>query len=224
MSNGKLIKEKRNVRGFDRIRIRDIGELLLEQGEKETLIVETDADLMSKVKTRVVDGELILEVSGGWLDKLSLGLAEISGRRVKYYLTAREIHGLSISGKGEIKSDRIATDRLKVGMSGKGEVSITTLETTKLSVSMSGRGEFSAAGSAIHQEININGSGEYKALDLEGQTTKINISGHGNASVWTYQELEANISGFGNVEYRGSPAVSHTISGLGSVRQLQKSD
>lgn len=223
MIETKKVTEKREVSGFDRVHVRDIGELILTQGEKESLVVEADADLMSKVKTEVRSGVLNLEVGRGWLDKLSLGLAELSGKRVKYYLTVREIRELKISGKGDIAAEKIDSDRLKVSISGMGNVNIGSLNTGKLSVSISGRGEFGSAGAVVHQKVAISGSGEYKAIDLESQSAVVKISGQGNASVWANEELEATISGFGTVEYRGSPSVSHSISGLGSVRQLKKS-
>ena len=223
MSATEKVTEKREVGSFDRVHVRDIGEVILTQGEKESLVVEADADLISKVKTEVRSGVLNLEVGSGWLDKLSLGLAELSGKRVKYYLTVREIHEVKISGKGEVTADMIESDRLSIGISGMGNVNIASLSTGKLSVSISGRGEFTSAGSAVHQKVAISGSGDYNAIDLESQSAIVKISGQGNASVWASEELEAKISGYGKVEYRGSPTVSHSISGLGSVRQLKKS-
>jgi hypothetical protein len=223
MAAAEKVTEKREIGGFDRVHVRDIGEVILTQGEKESLVVEADADLISKVKTEVRSGVLNLEVGRGWLDKLSLGLAELSGKRVRYYLTVREIHELKISGKGDVEADKIDSDRLSVSISGMGNVNIGTLDAGKLSVSISGRGEFASAGSVVHQKVAISGSGDYKAIDLESQSAAVKISGQGNASVWAIEELEANISGYGKVEYRGSPSVSHSISGLGSVRQLKKS-
>jgi carbon monoxide dehydrogenase subunit G len=222
MSSTDRVTEKRVVSGFDRVHIRDIGQLILTQGEQESLVVEAEADVMPKVATNVRDGELILEVGRGWLDKLTVGLSELSGNRVKYYLTARDIRGLRISGKGDITAGEIDTDKLKVGISGMGNVTISSLQAKKLSVSISGRGEFASAGSVVHQKVSISGSGDYVAIDLESHSAVVKISGQGNASVWANEELEATISGFGKVEYRGSPSVSHTISGLGSVRQLKK--
>jgi hypothetical protein len=223
MAETTTVTEKREVSGFDRVHIRDIGELIVTQGEKESLIVEADADLISKVKSEVRGGVLNLEVGRGWLDKLSLGLSELAGKRVKYYLTVREIRELKISGKGDITADKIDSDQLSVGISGKGNVNIAFLNTGKLSVGISGHGEFSSAGNVVHQEIRVSGSGDYHAVDLESQSTVIKISGHGNASVWAIEELEAIISGHGKVEYRGSPSVSHSISGVGSVRQIKPS-
>ncbi len=223
MSATEKITEIREVGGFDRVHVRDIGELILTQGDKESLVVEADADLISKVKTEVKGGVLNLEVGRGWLDKLTVGLSELSGKRVKYYLTVREIHELKISGKGDITADKVDSDRLSVSISGLGNVNIASLKTGKLSVSISGRGEFASAGSVVHQKVSISGSGEYKAIDLESQSAIVKISGQGNASIWAIEELEARISGYGKVEYRGSPTVSHSISGLGSVRQLKKS-
>jgi len=222
MSSTDKVTEKRVVSGFDRVHIKDIGQLILTQGDQESLVVEAEADVLPKVTTEVRDGELVLEVGRGWLEKLTAGLSELSGNRVTYYLTAREIRGLRISGKGDITAGEIDTDKLKVGISGMGNVTISSLQAKKLSVSISGRGEFASAGTVVHQKASISGSGEYVAIDLESQSAVVKISGQGNASLWAIEELEATISGFGKVEYRGSPSVSHTISGLGSVRQLKK--
>lgn len=223
MATDKTVSEKREISGLNRITVRDIGDLLLSQGDKESLVVEADPDLLAKVKTKVKDGKLILELGSGWLDKLSIGLSDLSGRRVRYIVTVRELDELKISGKVDVSAGSLDSDRLTVGISGMGRVEIDTLNSGKLSVGISGRGEFSASGSVIHQDISVSGSGDYRAGDLESQSTVIRISGQGSAKVWAVEELEVTISGYGNVEYRGSPSVNQTISGVGSVRQLEKS-
>jgi hypothetical protein len=223
MATDKTVNEKREVSDFNYIHIRDIGELILSQGDRESLVVEAEPELIAKVKTKVKDGKLILELGGGWLDKLSIGLSDLSGRRVRYIVTVRELNKLKISGKVDVTAGRLDSDRLSVGISGMGRVDIDNLSAKKLSVEISGRGEFSASGSAIHQDISVSGSADYRAGDLESQSTVIRISGQGNAKVWAVEELDVTISGYGNVEYRGNPSVNQTISGLGSVRQLEKS-
>jgi hypothetical protein len=223
MATDKTVSEKREISDFNRITVRDIGELVLSQGDKESLVVEADPDLLAKVKTKVKDGKLILGLGSGWLDKLSIGLSDLSGRRVRYIVTVRELDELKISGKVDVTAGSLDSDRLAIGISGMGRVEIDTLNTKKLSVGISGRGEFSAYGSVIHQDISVSGSGDYRAGDLESQSTVIRISGQGSAKVWAVEELVVTISGYGNVEYRGNPSVNQTISGLGSVRQIEKS-
>lgn len=223
MDTETTVTEKRSVSGFDRVHLSDIGEMFLTQGDDESLVVAAEPDLLPRVRTEVRNGKLILKFSGGWLDKLSLGLSELSGKRIKYFLNVREIHELRITGKGDVTADAIYSDRFSPGISGMGSVDIGTLNVAKLSVDISGRDHVSLAGSTTQQKIGVSGSGEHGARELESKSTTVRISGHGNATVWATDELEATISGYGNVEYYGNPSVSQSISGLGSVNQFKKS-
>ncbi len=72
----------------------------------------------------------------------------------------------------------------------------------------------------VAQDIDISGSGEYRAGDLQSETAKIKISGSGDVTLWVIESLDANVSGSGSVNYYGHPQTSLSSSGSGKIKSL----
>ena len=61
--SGDIITENREVSGFDRVSLSGFGEVTIEVGEKESLTVTTDDNIMPYVHTEVKNNTLILTAS-----------------------------------------------------------------------------------------------------------------------------------------------------------------
>lgn len=192
--SGDLVSETRDVSNFDSIALSGSGDVIVTQGAGESLIIETDDNVMEHIKADVRGGTLEL----GFKE----GSGAISPTRLIFTVGVDEIQSLSISGSGDIESSSIDTDRLDANISGSGEINLS--------------------GKADNQDINISGSGTYNAADLQGETVKVKISGSGEATVWATQALDTDISGSGTVNYYGTPSVS--TSGSGSAKVNNKGD
>jgi hypothetical protein len=207
--SGDLITETREVSNFDSIALSGSGEVVITQGDGESLTIETDANVMEHVKAEVKGGTLEL----GFEDGLNL----ISPTRLIFTVGVDELAGLSISGSGDIESDMIETDRLDVKISGSGDVQIGTLTADEVKAKISGSGDIDLAGEAATQDVSISGSGKYRAGDLQGETVEVSISGSGDATVWATESLDISISGSGSVDYYGRPSISTSGSGSGNI-------
>jgi hypothetical protein len=84
---------------------------------------------------------------------------------------------------------------------------------------MGGTRDVEISGEADRQEVEILGSGDYRAEDLKSKEAKIDVRGSGSAVVNASDELEAGVTGSGSVEYVGDPAVEQNVSGAGEVRK-----
>jgi hypothetical protein len=210
--SGDLVTETRDVSGFDSIALSGSGEVIITQGEGESLTIETDDNIMEHVKA---------EVRGG---TLNLGFEEgvnvVSPTRLVFTVGVDELTSVSIGGSGDIESDAIVTDRFEATISGSGDVLIPELTADAVEARIGGSGEIDLAGEAADQNVNIGGSGSYRGGDLRGETVKVTIGGSGNATVWATESLDANISGSGSVRYYGSPSVNSSSSGSGNVSSL----
>lgn len=220
MSEEQRSTETREVSGFDRVSLRSLGDMTIVQGERESLTIEADADLLPKIKTTVEGGRLIIDIGRDWWERLTTAFLSFDSD-IKYQLSVRELRGMSLAGAGSIRAERLTSDRLKVSTSGAAKVEIGSLTVQSLDVAISGRGEFEASGTATDQEADISGLGEYRAGNLAGETVEVSISGHGRATVRASRSLEVNISGMGTVEYYGNPALSQRVSGMGTIRRLE---
>ena len=58
--SGNVVTEERDVSGFDRVALSGFGEVIITQGDKESLTVETDDNLMRYIETKVRGGTLEL--------------------------------------------------------------------------------------------------------------------------------------------------------------------
>jgi hypothetical protein len=184
-----VTEESRDVSGFEEVELRGAGNLAIEQTGSEWLSVEAEEDVLLKLRTEVVNNRLII----GPKPNTTIHTTE----PINYKLTVKDLNALAVSGSGNVEGEGISTDRLAVTISGAGNVK--------------------TGGEAGKQEINISGSGDYRAEDLESKEVKIDVAGSGSALVNVSEELDAKISGVGSVEYIGDPTVSQDVSGVGRV-------
>ncbi len=56
-------KETRIIQSFDKIRFKDFGNLILTQGDQESLTIEADAELMAELISEVRDDTLVLALT-----------------------------------------------------------------------------------------------------------------------------------------------------------------
>jgi hypothetical protein len=220
-------KETRIIQSFDKIRFKDFGNLILTQGDQESLIIEADAELLNELISEVRDDTLVLGIEDDWFSRIGKVFSSIlssKGHKVNYYLTFVNLHKVNISGQCHLTCPSLETDKMKFNISGMGNLELDHLACDELEVSISGRGEFKAAGTADSQNIRISGSSDYKAAGLASKSVRVAISGQGNADVWVEDELDISISGLGQVNYRGRPKLRQVISGLGKSRRIDDDD
>ena len=190
--SGKIVTQSRAVSGISNVSLSGSGQVLIEQGDSESLTVTTDDNLLQYIKTEVHGNQLDL----GFTDPLT-NLQPTND--IMFTLKVKKLEGLEISGSGKADVKRLAQDRLQVRISGSGDVS--------------------GQGAAQDLELRISGSGSYRGQDIKSQRAMVGVSGSGNAVVSASDTLKADVSGSGTIEYLGDPQVSQNISGSGSVRR-----
>jgi hypothetical protein len=212
--------EERAVSGFEQVILKDIGEVIITQGERESLLVEAEEDVLPRIQTDVIDGRLVIGIKGDWLNRLSVGIGQISTGAIRFHLRARQVTGLEVHGAGNIRAERLDAPSLALKLSGAGSIEIGGLSSRDLRVLLSGAGKVELEGSAEAQEVELSGTGSYQALRLETKRGKVHVSGVGGAAVNVSDELEARISGLGGVQYKGDPRLQTSISGLGRLTKV----
>ena len=218
MALGQIIKQERSVTGFDRVNLSGSGKVILTQGNRESLTVEAEEDMLPYIITEVRGRTLNLKVKERYWKKAHWGS---SRNGIKYYVSMRSVQGVSVSGSGNITSEEIETDNLKTSISGSGKITIKSLQAEELNIHISGSGKCLMAGKVSIQNVTISGSGSYKGKDLKSDEATVHISGSGGATVWVEKEIDVQISGSGKVEYKGDPKfVSFQSSGSGRVKKI----
>jgi hypothetical protein len=218
MSSDGYVTETREVSGFDRVTLKEFGKLIIQQGKEEALSIETHYDLMPKILSDVQNGELILGLKGGVLDKFTDFLStSLSGHRITFHLTVKELRALRVSGAASVDLQILQTDKIAFLLSGAGSIDSDGLNAEFVEVRLSGTGKIELRGEAEAQQVLISGAGGYIARKLKTNEARIKLSGAGKAIVWAEEDLDVTISGIGSVDYYGEPELQLDITGLGNV-------
>lgn len=207
--SGDLVTESRSVRGFDRVTATTSGELIITQGETESLTVETDDNIIDDIITEVEGGTLTLKGRPG---------TSHSPTRLTYNLAVRDLAGVKVTGSVDVSADSFSTDQLEISVSGSGDVRIGSLTAQSLQLRISGSGDVELAGQVARQTVALSGSGKYEGADLASTDTELVLTGSGNAVVWVTGWLTGRISGSGSASYYGEPDVDMSDTGTGSLR------
>lgn len=209
--SGNLETEERKISGFDEIQFTGTGNLIIEQGDEESLTIEADDNIIGLIETKVRGDVLHIGYKRG--------VNIIPTGTIKFYLTVEDLDRIDLSGVGDIDCDGFETDDLEFNISGSGDIKFN-IEAKNIEIDVSGLGDISLSGKVGSHKIQINGSGNYDAEELESKNCEIDISGLGSATVNVSDSLGIEINGAGNVYYKGSPDISQDISGLGRIKSL----
>jgi predicted small secreted protein len=209
--SGKRISEPRPVSGIERVVLAGSGDVVLTQGDRESLTVETDDNLMQYITAEVSGGTLTLSIKEG---------VNVWTTRLRFTLTVVDLDGLIVSGSGDIDAERFDTDALEVRVDGSGDVRVKTLAAQSTKVRISGSGSVELAGQVSEQEVTIGGSGKYRGGDLRSETAAVKVDGSGDATLWATGSLDARLAGSGSVRYYGDPQTSTSDTGSGRIRRV----
>lgn len=233
--DGDVIEEQRSVSGISRVRVANQGDLFIELGEQESLVIEAESNLMQYLESEVRAGELVLDTSNG----VNLG----NTKPIRYYLTVTELEGVAISSSGDIEAPALEADKfsidvnssgnvsveglivqdLDVNISSSGGVAIDELTAGRLEVDISSSGNLAIKSGAVEQQgISISSSGDYDGGELSSQRANVRLTSSGNATVRVSDELTARLSSSGSLYYIGSPTIDAQESSSGDVIQLEE--
>ena len=214
--SGNVISESREVSGFDQISVCCGMQLILTQGETESLEIEADDNLLPEIESYVEGSQLIVRFKddGG-------GINFRTTQTIRVRVSAREIRGVEVSGGGQAEVGDVNSDRLSVGLSGGSLAEFSKVIADALTVDMSGGGNFSAQELAVSSlEMGMSGGSDASIGKLSAGSLKVDGSGGGQATIAGSVNDQA-IEWSGGGKYRAGDLESQTavlrMSGGGSA-------
>lgn len=213
--NGNVITEARDIPSFERVHNSVNAHVILMKGDKYSVKVEGESNIVAVLQTEVKDGEL--NVRFPFLKNVR------NTRPLRVTVTTPgTISEVSNSGSGGIRGEEVfRNDVMSLRNSGSGEIKVA-LNADRLDMNMSGSGNIQISGRAKQAECNVSGSGSIRGSDLrvDGRS-KIHVSGSGSCSITTDGVLDGIISGSGGINYSGNPSEVNVIhSGSGRARKI----
>jgi hypothetical protein len=212
--SGNIVSETREIKDFEKVSLEGIGNLIIEQGDKESITIEAEDNIIPKIETTVRNGILVIDYKRPYFNI-------IPTKDIKFHLKVKNLSSINLSGAGNVECDKFETDKLKINTSGAGKIkfNVTAID---FEVDISGAGSAELSGKVEEQKIDISGAGNYQAKDLESKNCTISISGIGSATVNATENLDITISGVGNVNYIGSPKINQEINGPGRIKNISE--
>ena len=165
-------------------------------GKENSVVIEGKKDIVAKVKTEVVDGELRVELENS--------IFSLFGRNdlgnLTAHITTPDLTAFMLSG------------------SGRGDIDGLTAGTTR--IVLDGSGDIKARGKLDSLALVVNGSGTADLSALETAKASATINGSGDATIDPSETLTAVVNGSGQVNYRREGVkVTSVIHGSGMVER-----
>jgi hypothetical protein len=217
---GEPQRETRALEAFSRIEVGGVAEILLRQGKTESATVEASAELLPRIRTRVRDGTLYVDVSQErrWSDWTHLFESQPTPRITIDFI---RLEGVEAGGVIKLMADGLRADNLHLDFSGASTIRIRNVQASSLHIEGSGATKIELSGKVSTQDVELSGASSYAALDMESDRAELQVSGAGKAYVNVKTSLSVEISGAGLVEYLGNPKLDKDISGVGKVRRRE---
>ena len=210
--SGVVTIDVRSVTGIDRVSMLGEGSVVVTQGGRESLTVETDDNLLELIETDVFDGTLVIRTAAG------VDIAPTAS--VVYRVGVVDLDGIVLAGAGSIEIEEWTTDAASIVLEGVGDIRIGDLESGSLDVELDGVGTIVIAGEVVRQDLAIGGVGEYDGAGLESLIATVEASGTGDVTIWATDALDIEATGGATVGYLGTPEVNQVTSDLATITPL----
>jgi hypothetical protein len=197
--SGNVITKDITVKSFDELNASGVFNLLLSQGDKESLKIEADDNLMDL---------FIIENEGSTLKiKMKKNSNFNSKKQLKVYVTFKTLKSMDLGMVGVTSSDdKLKFTDLKLRNQSVGSVSLNmTLQT--LNMENQSVGSVKLEGSAENAVVKNNSVGSINAGNFVVQKMDIENNGVGSATVNAEKELKYSDSFLGKVSNRGNATV-----------------
>lgn len=216
--SGNIQIETRAQGAFDVVEIEYPGaEVIIQQGEKESVEIEADDNLLPQLSTETLSGTLTIKsLAADWKESVN------PSQPVKIVITARDVNEIVLSAPvGDVDMTDWHADTLKFVLSGGAQVKLNDIEVDRLDIDLSGAGDIYAGGAASDVNLILSGLGNFNAADLKSARATIDLSGMGSAVVQVEEDLDATLTGAGSIKYYGTPHVEQNVTGAGSVEPAE---
>lgn len=124
-----------------------------------------------------------------------------------------------VRGSGDVEAIGVDAQTVALTLDGSGSIGVDDAAAPQLTVRIDGSGGVHIDGSVTAQDVELRGSGDYSASDLDSEDARVTVRGSGQASVSVSRALDAVVAGSGEITYLGDPRVTKDISESGELNR-----
>ena len=206
---GNVITQELLINEFKSVKLKSSSNVFITQGSPFKVVVKGQPNIISNIETDIQNDRWEIEFEDCMKDYTKLNI----------YITMPEIQNLKVSGSGSITGmNEFDLDETKLEVDGSGKIDVELSDASKVIADISGSGEIKLAGTSNIIDIEIGGSGDVAAFDLETNIAYVKINGSGDVEVFVNDELTGKINGSGDLYYKGNPYIDVEINGSGKVK------
>ncbi len=210
--SGNVVTQIRPQPPFRSIRLLYPAEIILQQGDAESVSVMAEDNVATNIQTQVADGVLVI----GQANAEPLHI--VPTKPVNIEVNFRNLSQIDFETAGEARLNGLEADALTVIMNGAGKMDLNHLSLNTFHCNLAGAGSITASGTARSIDLQMDGLGSFDAQNLRSQDAIVRLDGLGSATVWASTTLSAQLSGLGSIIYYGSPRLTQSVDGLGSIQ------
>jgi len=208
--------QDRHLTGFHLVNSSTSCDLVITQGNTESVKVDASPKVIDNIITEVRNGELKIYMKKGfhWNNFFN-------NSKMVIYISVRNISGISMSGSGDVSfKNGLKAGKLALSISGSGDFD-GRVDVNSLTTQISGSGDIQLRGHATNCSVKTSGSGDFDGRDLATSSANVSTSGSGDVSIRVSENLMAHSSGSGDIHYAGSPkSVMKSSSGSGDIERI----
>lgn len=209
--NGNVREEKRDISNIYEVKTSGSIDVEIHSGEKYSLVVENDENLLKYVITEIDNGVLNVHYKDGY---------SMINDHARVIVTAPSLEKLVSSGSADITTKGLIknSNQIEIATSGSGDIN-AEVDAPSVKVTGSGSGDITLSGRTKDFDCKISGSGDVKCADLKSENAVVHVSGSSDVHVFASVSLKVNVTGSGDVYYGGNPSSPEIhITGSGTVQ------
>ncbi len=191
---GPIVSNNITVGQFDEVEVSNAMNLFIRQGDKQTVVIKSQANIFERVHAKTRDGRLEIELEQG----------NYHNTDISVYVTVPNIKYIGGSGASQVELSHF--DKMR-----------------SLELDFSGATKFIAVGPETEIDqlfVDISGAGEMNAFLLKCKKINLDLSGASSCEIYATENLNLDISGASEVRYKGKPRIKQDISGASSVEAV----
>jgi Putative auto-transporter adhesin, head GIN domain len=181
--------QTRHLSAFRNVELAGGNNVVIRVGEKQSVVVKADDNLLGRVTTTIESGKLVIGNTPG-----------------------------SLTTKGPMSVVVTVPTLSELTLAGGGNIVASGIKASHLTVTLSGGGNVTGSGTARSLGITLSGSGNAWFTRLPASNVHAVLSGSGTIHVTATKSLDASVPGSGTIVYSGHPLdVTRSVTGSGAI-------
>lgn len=164
--------------------------LILKEGSKESIELQSDGADLSEVETKVKNNGLGINLK----EK-----SKADAGKITLIVTYNSLKSLNASGSTPIETDgTLKAEKFTYNASGSGSMT-GNFDVRDLELNVAGSAASKLTGKADKQHFAVSGSGDIDAGNLKGENADVAVAGSGSVAVNVSGKVKSSVAGSGSV-------------------------